>query len=58
MALCEYGLKCGIYERRIRSGLYSFLQDWEETCVDGDEQCVGADVREELKERKDDKKII
>ena len=49
MALCAYGLKCGISERRIRQDAYSFLEHLESLTDDEDNHFTREDVKDALK---------
>ena len=52
MALCAYGLKCGISERRIRQDAYSFLEHLESLTDDEDNHFTREDVKDALKQTK------
>ena len=49
MALCAYGLKCGIPERQIRQDAYSFLEHLESLTDDEDNHFTREDVKDALK---------
>ena len=58
MALCAYGLKCGISERRIRQDAYSFLEHLESLTDDEDNHFTKEDVKDALKALKADNKLL
>ena len=58
MALCAYGLKCGIPERRIRQDAYSFLEHLESLTDDEDNHFTREDVKDALKALKADNKLL
>ena len=58
MALCAYGLKCGISERRIRQDAYSFLEHLESLTDDEDNHFTREDVKDALKALKADNKLL
>lgn len=58
MALCAYGLKCGIPERQIRQDAYAFLEHLESLTDDDDNHFTKEDVKDALKALKADKKLI
>ena len=58
MALCAYGLKCGISERQIRQDAYSFLAHLESLTDDEDNHFTREDVKDALKALKADNKLL
>ena len=58
MALCAYGLKCGISERQIRKDAYSFLDHLESITEDEDNHFTREDVKDALKALKADNKLL
>lgn len=58
MALCAYGLKCGIPEQRIRRDAYAFLEHLESLTEDEDNHFSRADVKDALKALKADNKRL
>ena len=58
MALCAYGLKCGIPERQIKQDAYSFLEHLESLTEDEDNHFTRNDIRDAFKALKADKKLI
>lgn len=58
MALCSYGLKCGISEAQIRKDAYSFLDHLESITEDSDNHFTREDVRDALKALKADRKEL
>ena len=58
MALCAYGLKCGIPERQIRQDAYSFLEHLESLTDDEDNHFTREDVKDALKALKADNKLL
>ena len=58
MALCAYGLKCGISERQIRKDAYSFLEHLESITEDEDNHFTREDVKDALKALKTDNKLL
>lgn len=58
MALCAYGLKCGISETKIRRDAYSFLEHLESLSFDDDNHFTREDVKDALKALKADKKLL
>lgn len=58
MALCAYGLKCGIPESRIRKDAYSFLEHLESLTDDEDNHFTREDVQDALKALKSDNKLL
>ncbi len=58
MALCAYGLKCGISERQIRKDAYSFLDHLESITEDDDNHFTREDVKDALKALKEDNKYL
>ena len=49
MALCSYGLKCGVSEYRIRRDAYAFLEHLESLTEDEDNHFSRADVKDALR---------
>lgn len=58
MALCSYGLKCGISEQKIRRDAYSFLDHLESLTEDEDNHFSRADVKDALRALKEDRKRL
>lgn len=58
MALCAYGLKCGISERQIKQDAYSFLEHLESLTDDEDNHFTKEDVKDALKALKADNKLL
>ena len=58
MALCAYGLKCGISERKIRQDAYAFLEHLESLTDDEDNHFTKEDVKDALKALKTDNKRL
>ena len=58
MALCSYGLKCGISEQKIRRDAYSFLDHLESLTEDEDNHFSRADVKDALRALKADRKRL
>lgn len=58
MALCAYGLKCGISETKIRRDAYSFLEHLESLSFDEDNHFTREDVKDALKALKADNKLL
>ena len=58
MALCAYGLKCGIPERQIKRDAYSFLEHLESLTEDEDNHFTKNDIRDAFKALKADKRLI
>ena len=58
MALCSYGLKCGISEQKIRRDAYSFLDHLESLTEDEDNHFSRADVKDALRALKGDRKRL
>lgn len=56
MALCSYGLKCGISEQKIRRDAYAFLDHLESLTEDEDNHFSRADVKDALRALKGDRK--
>ncbi|UWN54050.1 Rep (plasmid) [Campylobacter jejuni] len=52
MALCSYGLKCGISEQKIRRDAYAFLDHLESLTEDEDNHFSRADVKDGIKKPK------
>lgn len=58
MALCSYGLKCGISEQKIRRDAYSFLDHLESLTEDEDNHFSRADVKDALQALNVDRKRL
>lgn len=58
MALCAYGLKCGIPEKQIRKDAYNFLEHLEALTDDDDNHFTKEDVKDALKALKADNKLL
>ena len=58
MALCAYGLKCGIPERQIKWDAYSFLEHLESLTEDEDNHFTKNDIKDAFKALKADKRLI
>ena len=58
MALCSYGLKCGISEQKIRRDAYAFLDHLESLTEDEDNHFSRADVKDALRALKGDRKRL
>ncbi len=58
MALCAYGLKCGIPERQIKRDAYSFLEHLESLTEDEDNHFTKNDIKDAFKALKADKRLI
>ena len=58
MALCSYGLKCGISEYKIRRDAYAFLDHLESLTEDEDNHFSRADVKDALRALKGDRKRL
>lgn len=58
MALCAYGLKCGISEQKIRRDAYAFLDHLESLTEDEDNHFSRADVKDALRALKADRKRL
>lgn len=58
MALCSYGLKCGISEQKIRCDAYAFLEHLESLTEDEDNHFSRADVKDALRALKSDRKRL
>lgn len=58
MALCAYGLKCGIPERKIKKDAYAFLEHLEGLTDDADNHFTKEDVKDALKALKADNKLL
>ena len=58
MALCSYGLKCGVSEYRIRRDAYAFLEHLESLTEDEDNHFSRADVKDALRALKGDRKRL
>ena len=58
MALCAYGLKCGIPEKQIRQDAYGFLERLDSLTEDEDNHFTREDVKDALKALKADNKLL
>lgn len=58
MALCAYGLKCGIPEKQIRQDAYGFLEHLDSLTEDEDNHFTREDVKDALKALKADNKLL
>lgn len=58
MALCAYGLKCGIPEKQIKQDAYAFLEHLEQLTDDEDNHFTENDVKDALKALKADRKLL
>ena len=58
MALCAYGLKCGIPEKQIRKDAYAFLEHLESLTDDVDNHFTKEDVKDALKALKADNRLL
>ena len=58
MALCSYGLKCGISEQKIRRDAYAFLDHLESLTEDEDNHFSRADVKDALRALEEDRKLL
>lgn len=58
MALCSYGLKCGISEQKIRRDAYAFLDHLESLTEDEVNHFSRADVKDALRALKGDRKRL
>lgn len=58
MALCSYGLKCGISEQKIRRDAYAFLEHLESLTEDEDNHFSRTDVKDALRALKADRKRL
>lgn len=58
MALCAYGLKCGIPEKQIKKDAYDFLEHLEGLTDDEDNHFTKEDVKDALKALKADNKLL
>lgn len=58
MALCSYGLKCGISEQKIRRDAYAFLDYLESLTEDEDNHFSRSDVKDALRALKTDRKRL
>ena len=58
MALCAYGLKCGISEKQIRQDAYGFLERLDSLTEDEDNHFTREDVKDALKALKADNKLL
>lgn len=58
MALCSYGLKCGVSEQKIRRDAYAFLDHLESLTEDEDNHFSRADVKDALRALKADRKRL
>lgn len=58
MALCAYGLKCGVSENKIRRDAYSFLEHLERLTDDETNHFTRDDVKDALKALKADNRLL
>ena len=58
MALCAYGLKCGIPEKQIRKDAYSFLDHLESLTDDESNHFTREDLKDALKALQADHKLL
>ena len=58
MALCAYGLKCGISEKQIKKDAYSFLDHLESLTDDETNHFTREDVKDALKALQADNKLL
>lgn len=58
LALCSYGLKCGISEQKIRRDAYAFLDHLESLTEDEDNHFSRADVKDALRALKGGRKRL
>ena len=58
MALCAYGLKCGVSEVKIRRDAYAFLDHLESLTEDEDNHFSRSDVKDALRALKADRKRL
>ena len=58
MALCAYGLKCGIPDAQIKKDAYSFLDHLESLTDDENNHFTREDVKDALKALKADHKLL
>lgn len=58
MALCAYGLKCGISERQIKQDAYSFLEHLESLTEDEDNHFTKSDIQDAFKALKADNRFL
>lgn len=58
MALCAYGLKCGISERQIKQDAYSFLEHLESLTDDEDNHFTKSDIQDAFKALKADNRFL
>lgn len=58
MALCAYGLKCGVPDKQIKKDAYSFLEHLEGLTDDEDNHFTKEDVKDALKALKTDNKLL
>lgn len=58
MALCAYGLKCGIPERQIKQDAYSFLEHLDSLTEDEDNHFTKSDIQDAFKALKADKRLL
>ena len=58
MALCAYGLKCGIPERQIKQDAYSFLEHLESLTEDEDNHFTKSDIQDAFKALKADNRLL
>ena len=58
MALCAYGLKCGVPERQIEKDAYSFLEHLENLTEDEDNHFTKKDIRDALQALRADNRLL
>ena len=58
MALCAYGLKCGVPDKQIKKDAYAFLEHLEGLTDDEDNHFTKEDVKDALKALKTDNKLL
>lgn len=58
MALCAYGLKCGVSDQKIRRDAYAFLDHLESLTEDEDNHFSRADVKDALRALKADRRRL
>lgn len=58
MALCAFGLKCGVSERQIKEDAFSFLDVFEQRTEEEGNHFTRRDIQDALRALKADKKLI
>lgn len=58
MALCAYGLKCGLSEQKIRRDAYAFLEHLDSLTEEDDNHFTKSDVKDALKALKGGNKLL